>query len=266
MSNQSLENRLLPINKKDFGHLYFKKFTHYRHASGDSVIPIVLMEVGRAMMDTPLAFMQDEQGKYQLVAIASFINNVNVLIDQQGYFRTSYVPACYRSYPFLSALTQEGERVLCFDKASDLLTENPNEGEAFFDEKGEISPHLKNIMTLLHNVTQNTALTQQAISTLTEYDLIAPWELSIEEQKIMGLYRINEEKLFKLKAEEMIKIRDCGALTLAYAQLFSMQHVIRIKELTKAFLLSQQQTPQTLVNEKGDLDLEFLNNNDTIPV
>ncbi len=265
------KENIVPINKNEFIHARFKKFEHYGHAISDSVMPIVLAELNAAIIDMPIGIMQGTHA-YELFAISSFIPNINVLIDASGNFKTAYIPACYRVYPFLVANIGEDKKILCFNNASGLLNTQSNEGEPFFDSDGNLSTHIENIKDVIEHIIRSAEDTQRALKLLDEMNLIVPWDIVInitgENQKVEGVFEIDGEKLSKLDGDKLIQLRDSGALYLIYAQMFSKQHIRKIEQLTRFYLMEQakKQSNTSIVNQKGDLDLEFLNKSDVLPV
>ncbi|MBD5167577.1 MAG: SapC family protein [Helicobacter sp.] len=260
---------ITPISKRNFANRRYKRFPHFGHAARDSVMPLVMLEIRSAMMDIPLVFLKEKEG-YGLYGIASFLHRFNALLDGDGRFRTSYIPACYRAYPFLFANIETGEKVLCFDESSGLLVEEGGtEGLPFFDENGNTTQNVQEIMLLIKSIADSVVRTKQVIGTLDSFGLIAPWDLNITldgtTQKIEGFYTISEERLLQLRANDLATLRDNDALALAYAQVFSKQHVRQIEQLCNWILAAEKSRQQNLIDHKGDLDLEFLNN-ETIPV
>lgn len=260
---------ITPISKRNFANRRYKRFPHFGHAARDSVMPLVLLETRSAMMDIPLVFLKEKEG-YGLYGIASFLNGFNALLDGDGRFRTTYIPACYRAYPFLFATTESGEKVLCFDESSGLLVpEGGVEGLPFFDENGNTTQNIQDIMLLIKSIAESVERTKKVVESLDLFGLIVPWDLQIsldgQAQKIQGFYTISEERLLQLRGNELAIIRDNDALALAYAQVFSKQHVRQIEQLCNWILAAEKSRQQNIIDQKGDLDLEFLNNQ-TIPV
>lgn len=267
---EQINKKITPISKRDFENRRYKKFPHFGHAARDNVMPLVLIEVNAAMMDIPLVFLREDEG-YRLYGVSSFINNFNVLLDSNGLFRTTYIPACYRAYPFLFANATSGEKVLCFNEDSGLLTDsNDSQGLPFFDEQGNVSQNIQEIMLLIKTIADNANITQDVLRVLDSLELIAPWDLNItldgQRHNIGGFYTINDEKFLRLDGSELKRLRDSGALSLIYAQVFSRQHVKQIEQLCSWFLTTEKTKQQNLVDHKGDLNIEFLNQNQTIPI
>ena len=124
------------------------------------------------------------------------------------------------------------EKVLCFDTDSGLLGE-AGQGEAFFAADLP-SKAVQDVMQLLTETENSRVQTQRAVDALQAASVIHPWPLALQqgEQKVAveGLYRIDEAMFNGLLDEAFSPLRSCGALTLAYAQLFSMNQLAMLSK------------------------------------
>jgi hypothetical protein len=190
-----------------------------------------------------------------------------MFVGPDGRWLGSYIPACFRSYPF-NLLPKQGtdQLVLCVDEDSGLVTDANAAGEDFFDETGAISPALKVVfefLTLLHRSRQATDL---AVSALAQAGVIKPWPIKVKseqgEQPIHGLHRVDEAALAALPDEVFLKLRAASALPIAYAQLLSTGQLGIFAQLAR---LHSQPGPAPVAALPESLDglLERLND-DTI--
>jgi hypothetical protein len=174
-----------------------------------------------------------------------------------------YVPAAYRSYPFALAKADNGQFVLCVDADSDLVGEG--HAEAFFDEQGEPSQSVKGILDFLQQIRANREATIRICAALNAENLIQPWPITLKhkdgEQTAQGLCRIDEARFNSLDADALRRVQQAGALAVAYCQLLSMQHLQTLGKLAEAHAGANGQLSST---SNGELDLEFLNSNDTL--
>jgi hypothetical protein len=152
------------------------------------------------------------------------------------------------------------------DEDSGLVTDGPD-GEAFLNEDGTPSSAVADVLNFLTQVEANRKVTARICTALQQYELIQPWPIKVQtderEQSIDGLFRIDEAALNVLPADAFTKLRDTGALIVAYCQLLSMQHLARLGQLAKAH--AQADASQELkTTASGELDLEFLNEGGSI--
>ena len=253
--------QLSVISREQHGSKRWKRYSSYSFAANDAVTPLVAQELPRACMHLPIGFVKTESG-FQLVAVQGLKPGKNLWVAPDGRWVGGYVPASYRGYPFVVANTEDGRRVLCVREDSDLITEG--EGEPFFDDEGKAAKPVQDVLNFLEQVSANGELTARLTVLLAEHDLIQPWPIQLKsgdgEQKVDGLYRIDEAALGKLPVESLEALRSGGALPFIYCQLLSMQHLQKLGQLaTQHAAAAAMLEPET-----GDLDLEFLHDDGNI--
>jgi hypothetical protein len=143
----------------------------------------------------------------------------------------------------------EGQDLLGVDEAG-LLPPGSQGGEPLFNSDGanpELSPILEQLV-LADNQRQQT---RQTVAVLQQHGLLEPWEIQIQGddglRKIDGVHRVNEKRLNELPSEELLAVRDSGALLLAYCQLLSMQHLQKLANLSGA----RQRAEKALSTDHG---------------
>jgi hypothetical protein len=251
-----------PITKTDFANLRWKRCSSYRFAARDAVVPLVVLELPRACMTLPIAFVQQGEA-FVPAAVQGLQPGQNLFVAADGRWMGPYVPAAYRSYPFALAKADNGQFVLCVDADSDLVGEG--HAEAFFDEQGEPSQSVKGILDFLQQIRANREATIRICAALNAENLIQPWPITLKhkdgEQTAQGLCRIDEARFNSLDADALRRVQQAGALAVAYCQLLSMQHLQTLGKLAEAHAGANGQLSST---SNGELDLEFLNSNDTL--
>lgn len=195
------------------------------------------------------------------VALQGLRAGENLWVDAKGNWRGGYIPAIYRGYPFTLARSGD-KRVLCIDSDSGLISNT--EGQPFFNDDGETTDTIQQILQFLNQVHTSRDVTQAQCAELSRLGLIQPWPLTVqaegENQAREGLYRIDEEALNALSTEDFEALRTTGALPMVYCQLLSMQHIQRLGELARMNIPAQASKKTS----NGELDLEFLNQGGTI--
>lgn len=225
-----------PISRDRHKDKRWQRFTSYEFARGDAIAPLVGAEVVKAMHTCPIGFILDGE-QFIPVAVLALQAGRNLFIAPDGKWVGGYIPAALRGYPFRIGQTESGEKLLCIDEDSGLITDGP-EGEAFFDEAGGLSEETGKIMDFLGQTHQNRAATLKVCTLLAEYNLIVPWEITVRtaegDKPLGGLYRVDEPALNELDTEAFEVVRRAGALPLIYSQLFSMQHMTLLGKLADA--------------------------------
>lgn len=211
------------------------RHSNYTMVAGDVLCPLVAQELPRALLAMPIGFVADGE-QFLPVAIQGLKPGKNLFVAHDGNWLTSYVPAEYRGYPFRMGITSEGGQVLCIDEDSELVSET--EGEPFFDQQGGPTQSVIGIFDFFTQIEANRAITRISCAALQKYSLIQPLDINVQdeqgERKLEGLFRIDETALNNLPAEALLDLRNAGALSMAYCQLLSMQHLPALGTLAHA--------------------------------
>ena len=239
-----------------------QRYTSYAHTADHAVAHLVLPELSRASVAMPIGFIE-VKGGLAPVAIQGLEPGRNLFVADDGRWLADYIPAAYRSHPFALGATEEGQPVLCVLEDSELLSDIS--GEPFFNENGEQTHFLNEVLSFLVQVAIQRRATQRVCSVLRDYGIVQPWPFKRTggngEQSIGGLYRVDQTALKNLSAAAFQEIRLAGALPVIYCQLLSMQHLAKLHQLAQMRTADQDaMSPK----HDGDLDLEFLNNAGTI--
>ncbi|MDP3516081.1 MAG: SapC family protein [Pseudohongiella sp.] len=254
------------LSPQTHGDKYWKRATGYHFASKDAIAPLSLIELSRVILSLPIGFVANDHG-YVLVAVQGLNQQSNLLVDSNGRWKVPHVPACYRTYPFQLATTADQQLVVCFDVDSNLLSTDGS-GERFFDEMGVPSDAVKELTQFLQQVYAGRIQADRVCKVFKELELIKPWEITINSdegvaQNVEGLFCINEAKLNALDANDLLALRNAGALAIAYCQLLSMQHIASLvdfaaKKYHADKLLSAAQGDLPVFADTGTLNFDML--------
>jgi hypothetical protein len=244
------------------GAKYWLRNNHYGNAAGEAVCPLVFPELPKAMVAMPIAFVADGDG-FVPVAVQGLSAGKNLFVAPDGRWLTSYTPAAYRSYPFRIATIEDGGQVICIDESSDLISDT--QGERFFNEDGTPSNEMNASVEFLNHIDASRSTTRQVCNVLKQHELIQPWPIKVQgeqgEQQIDGLFGIDEAALNSLSAEALFAIRNAGALTTAYCQLLSMQHLPSLGKLARAH--ADLERAQIIKAKNEEEHAAFLNDSGT---
>lgn len=257
------------ITKTDFTDKNWQRCPNFLFVAGDAVCPLTAMELPKAMMYMPTCFIPADEG-YALTALLGLRPGENLYVNPKGQWLGKYIPAAYRTYPFVLAKNEaeEGQQVLCFDRDSGLL-ESELADQSFFDDDGSLNSELNELMQSLAQINASREATLAICKLLEQHELLKPWELKIQLKEgvhgVEGLYCIDEEALNALPDETFIELRKAGVLALAYCQLLSMQRVSLFDQLLKAkarYDTSSDSVPEELnldpIDEAGTLNFDNL--------
>jgi len=227
---------LTAISPEQFADKAWKHSAGYSFAIRTNILPVVAAELTHLVPAMPLGFVQNGD-TFQMVAITSLQPNTNVYVPPDGRWLGSYIPSTLRSYPFCLVKLQDSEKsVLCIDEGSGLLV-NAGQGAAFFDDFGAPTQAVRDVVEFLTHIERSRLLTQAAVDALHSAGLIQPWPINVQngDQTVIGegLFHINEATLNALPVEGFLKLRHTGALSVAYAQLLSMNQLSILENLSR---------------------------------
>ncbi len=267
-------SRFKPIDKNKHKTHGWKLRSSMISAQKDSVVPVLMTEVTKLLPGYAFAFVKDKQGKFVFVAIQGVHKDDNLYVSTEGKPLYTPTPRVYHTYPFVLHETEvEGKAnvILLFDHESGLYRESPSaeDEKRFFTDEGEVNPDIDRVLEYLTESEKWRKVTQKAVDAIVEADLLDKWDLGIknlvpDKPMLHGFFRINIDKLSKLPPEALAQLRDEQALTLSYAQMFS---VYRLEKLEMLYRLKyEKQENDNSKKELDDLDAFFDNESESLSV
>ena len=254
----------VPLSIEHHGRFRFRPASSYTFARGDVLVAVCLAELARIVPAFPLVFVRRAENAFAVCALMGLEPGVNLFVDpKSGRWLADYVPATLRAYPFRFFPVKDTQ-VLCVDQDSGMLHEG-EEGERLFDADGKPSPFLSRYVHFLQQLAADEQRTHQACAALHAAGVIVPWALTVRtdhgDRTLANLFQVNDKALNAVDGETLCRLRDSGALALAYAQRFSAGHVHKLGVLMGQALAAQRPTASDLgppVTPSGELDLSFL--------
>lgn len=229
----------------------------YAFARSTSVVPIAAAELSQAAHAMPLAFV-NQQDKPILVALTGLLPGQNLFVAPTGKWAGLYVPAALRAYPFrLGRLEEQESYSLMVDEASGLVIDQAvgEHGTPFFDEAGNAHPETRKVLEFLANTHRSMQTAERAAAALGQKDVLEPWPLTIRddnsEQQLGGVLRVSEAALNGLSPDDLVLLRDSGALAIAYAQLLSMGNISILSRLAQAHAEARERHAARLAIPEG---------------
>lgn len=237
-----MTDKLQPVEPKLLPTQGWQRKSSLEHAAGDACAPVLLQELATIIQFTPIAFLRQKNGAVRLVSLQGLHEGENLLVNPKGRWKTGYVPSVYRAYPFVMRKVDMGEKravMLCFNHDSGLFRENPDprkNEERFFDDAGKPQPLLEELAAFMKSRANNQKVTELAVAALEKAGLLEPWVWKFENPDpdrplLQGLFRINQAAFDELDAARLKTLQKSNALTVAYAQLFSLQRVRLLRRL-----------------------------------
>ncbi len=187
--------------------------------------PIVYVRAGK-----------DEQSGKELVApmaVLGLTQKENLYLQPGGRWRTSYVPAFLRRYPFGMAQISPEQMAICIDRSWQGFSET--EGEPLFNDKGEPTELMKNVQQFVENFESEVQRTRSFCSLLVDEGLLQDMRFDAtlpggENLAVDGFLAIDEKKLGELPDAKVAELHRSGVLGLIHAQQVSLGLMRRLVE------------------------------------
>ncbi|MCG5531443.1 SapC family protein [Halorhodospira halochloris] len=227
------------LSRERHGERYWLRAQSYDFARTVAAVPVAALELPRLVGHLPLALTARGEG-YRLVALLGVEPGTNAFVDARGRWRGGHVPSALSTYPF-RLIEHEGRYVLGIDEAQ--LTDDPYAGgEALYTEEGEPAATVQRSIDFLRRVARSRLSVDRALEALSAEGVIERWPAQVKlggkPRRLGGLYRVSERALNALEPEALGRLRDAGALGIAYAQLLSVQ---ALKTLEQAVAAREQE-------------------------
>lgn len=233
---------------------------------GASLLPVQAAEAGRVAATLPLALCRDDAqpSGWEVMAVCGQQPDNNMMIDVSGQWVGRTVVESLRYLPFALRSLGRGKAIAAINTryAGKLMVEDGS-GVPVYDEGGRLHPIARQRLDFLTEHQPKVARTQGVLTKLAQADLITAWPetaLRVGGITLEGLHTIDEKKLSALDDETFLELRKSGALALAYSCLLSLYQVRNLA----AAASSDKSASQSAIQTTGDLDIEFLNDDDTI--
>ena len=219
----------IPLESKRHKDYRVSPTSNFIFTQNDNLCSILIAELRSLLDQTPIVFAKNEQSIYQLCALQGLEDNKNYLVSENGTWKGSYIPAQYRSYPFIMGTEKNSDkRVLCFDKDSGLVDAHQKPTALkLFNEQAKPTEHTLKLLEFFRSMDENRKITEKAVEMIGDLDLLEDWNIKIkngsDEKAIKGIKKINFTKFNVLDSKVLSSLRDTGALEIIFGHYFSMK-------------------------------------------
>lgn len=227
--------QLTPVSKTRFAGKRLKPITSLKFAETQHLVRIVVPEFPRVSQDCGVVFLKDPQGQTIPFALAGVQQGKSLMVDQGGRWRAPYVPAIVRRYPFILINTgSETQLAVAIDENCGLISDN--EGDRLFDDGGNPTGPLKNVMDLLGQLQVADRDTIEYCAALVKHDMLRPMRYdgaarSGRRFNIGGMMAVDEQRFNALPDDVYLDWRRRGWIAATYAHLMSLARIPRLVEL-----------------------------------
>lgn len=215
---------LIGLNLESHKDLKLKRMASYCHGEGFHSASLAIAEIAKAALSYPILFVPIEEG-FHPIALLSLVSNENQYLDGEKW-NARYIPAAVRIYPFRLA----GEQVLVDESAPHFAS---HDGELLFTDMGEPTPVLNEALGFLRAYHAAEADTQQWCKRLADLGLLVERQVEVvspkgERYRLEGFFVVDAVKITQLSDAELAALARDGSLSLIYAHLSSLEHLITL--------------------------------------
>lgn len=212
------QHRDLCIERVDFG-----------FAAKVNSVPLMAVEIPMAAREYTIVFAGTEESVTPVVVLG-FADAQNVYLDENKAWKADYIPAFVRRYPFVFAQNQDATQfTLCVDEDWTGCNRE-GRGQRLFDEQGEQSEYLKNMLKFLSDYQAQFIRTQAFCKKLKDLNLLEPMQAQItlpggEKRALGGFLGSSRARIKTLAADKLAELSKTDELELAYLQMASLNNL-----------------------------------------
>ena len=176
----------------------------------------------------PIVFVSGKGEDIVPLAILGLRQKGNLFIDDDGKWKESaYIPAFFRRYPFILAESDTSGENFAVSVDASYEGFDKEEGMALFDDEGNPTNELNQIMEFLKQYQMQNMITQEFIKKLVSYNLLKDFAADVtlpagEKLGFRGLKMVNEKALLELDDDKALDLFRRGFLAWIYGHLFSL--------------------------------------------
>ncbi len=221
--------RAVPVNQTRHAKSGVRATDDFGFAREVNSMPLLAQEFRDAMREYPIVFAGTEDNVMPAVLLG-FGEHDNLFVDESGKWDAKYIPAFARRYPYVFSSSDDGQTLtLCIDEEYSGFNDE-GEGERLFDDNGEQTEYLKNVLNFQTEFQRLFQRTQAFCKNLAELKLLDPMQAQVkfangQELTIGGFMVVNRGRLKEVPGDKLAELASVDELELLYLHLQSLHNV-----------------------------------------
>ncbi len=225
-------DNIQPLSQKHLG--WSVAVDNFEFVSHLISVPLLATEIPFAAAEYPVIFSATQtEGEFIPLAVMGLKEGENLMLNDKKLIPARYIPAFIRRYPFVLAGAKDSDTLtVCVDEASPAIDPTGQRGLRLFDEGGEQSSHLKEVVEFLKDYQMRSEMTRVFCNKLAELKVLEPMQASItfkdhEEanMSLSGFFAVRREKLKEISDEAIVDLFKRDGLELIYSHLQSLSNL-----------------------------------------
>ena len=151
--------RVTPVSAQRHADWCVEGTGDHTFARNVNAVPLMAVEFLQATREYPIVFVRSDE-TLMPVALLGVEGGSNAYVTETGGWDARYVPAFVRRYPFVFSRSEDGTQfTLCIDESWSGCNED-SRGQRLFNDQGERTPYLDNILSFLQEYNVQFARTE----------------------------------------------------------------------------------------------------------
>ena len=227
---------IVPFDSKRHAGLGLNRTRLHHFAASHHAFAISLPEFFYAARHYPLVFVKSEDSEMRASVITGLRSAENLFVDARGDWREqAYVPAYVRRFPFYVVDGKDetpDKKMIMVDESGLEESDDP-----FFDAAGEATDKWKAQEILIADFIAAEHRTVEFAAHMAELDLLEAFDARVNPEQqnsmhVIGMYRVNEDRLNRLPAKTIKAMMSRGELSRVYAHLISLENFAKLLDLS----------------------------------
>ena len=225
-------NSAVPVSRASHGDCFIETNPTYGFSDDVNSVPLMAVEFANAASEYVIVFA-GAGDEVMPAVILGLRDHENLFLAKDSAWGGRYIPAFLRRYPFVFSQSED-RFLLCVDEQFPGFNRE-GRGQALFNENGEPSTYVENILKFMQEFQAQSIRTQAFCKKLKELDLLEPMQAMITQGSgaklsLGGFMAVSRAKLKGLPTETLAELVHTDELELLYLHQQSMRNFDALKD------------------------------------